>query len=198
MNSTKFNLILLIVMIQIACKGQVTDYYTALKTCIPLHVGVTPQGKADIILPNTECILGAGLPAITGITIDGKKIDENYFKGKITVLNFWFVGCLGCEKEMPGLNNIVAKYKSEPVNFVAIGRNNVKEIQGFLMRRPFNFVHVANGSSIVEDTFKLKWGYPFTIVSDQHSKIIFTSLGMTDEKMQQELVPVIDKALKGI
>ncbi len=191
-------ILLLIVNLNIACNGQVTDYNTALKSCTPLHVGVTPDGKPDIIMPNTDCIIGAKLPVFSGTTIDGKQIDANYFIGKITVINFWFVGCQGCEKEMPGLNQLAEKYKTAQVNFLAIGRNNPKDIRDFLMRRPFNFVHVANGNSIIEETFKLQWGYPFTIVTDQHAKIIFTSLGMTDEKMQTELVPVIDKALKRI
>ncbi|MBK9981281.1 MAG: TlpA family protein disulfide reductase [Saprospiraceae bacterium] len=179
-----------------ACTNHPKDYTTALASCKPLHFGVI-NGKPDIQLPNTDCIIGASLPKFGGIAVDGNVIDENYFKGKVTVLNFWFVGCQGCEKEMPGLNQVVEKYKSSHVNFLAIGRNNAQEIRDFLMQRSFNFTQLPNGTPIVDNVFKLKWGYPFTIVADQHQKIIFTSLGMTDQKMHDELEPAIDKALKG-
>ncbi|MGB3077443.1 MAG: TlpA disulfide reductase family protein [Saprospiraceae bacterium] len=189
-------LVSLSLLINISCKEKNRDYTTVLASCKPLHFAVT-NGKPDIQLPNTDCIIGAILPEFGGTTVDGKIIDENYFKGKVTVLNFWFVGCQGCEKEMPGLNKVVEKYKSLPVNFLAIGRNNEQEIRDFLMQRAFNFTQLPNGTPIVDNVFKLKWGYPFTIVVDQHHKIIFTSLGLTDQKMQDELEPAIDKALKG-
>ncbi|MEP6647753.1 MAG: hypothetical protein ABJC12_11750, partial [Saprospiraceae bacterium] len=80
-------------------------------------------------------------------------------------------------------------------NFLAIGRNNGEEIREFLTQRSFNFTQLPNGTPIVDNIFKLKWGYPFTIVADQHKRIIFTSLGMTDQQMKDELEPVIDKAL---
>lgn len=181
-------------LMNFSCNAQPKDYNTAISSCRPLHFAVT-NGKPDIQLPNTDCIIGATLPDFGGTTVDGKIIDENYFKGKVTVLNFWFVGCQGCEKEMPGLNQVAEKYKSKPVNFLAIGRNNAKEIRDFLMRRSFNFTQLPNGTPIVDNVFKLKWGYPFTIVADQNRKIIFTSLGMTDQKMRDELEPAIEKAL---
>jgi thiol-disulfide isomerase/thioredoxin len=196
MKFTFRHLIIFIMFCQLACKEQPKDYNTALASCKPLHFAVT-NGKPDIQLPNTDCIIGAILPKFGGTAVDGKIIDDNYFQGKVTVLNFWFVGCQGCEKEMPGLNQVVEKYKSKPVNFLAIGRNNAQEIRDFLMRSTFNFTQLPNGTPIVDNVFKLKWGYPFTIVADQHQKIIFTSLGMTDQKMHDELEPAIDKALKG-
>lgn len=180
--------------LQMSCKEQPKDYNTALASCKPLHFAVT-NGKPDIQLPNTDCIIDAILPEFSGTAVDGKIIDENYFNGKVTVLNFWFVGCQGCEKEMPGLNQVAEKYKSRPVNFLAIGRNNEQEIRDFLTQRSFNFTQLPNGTPIVDTIFKLKWGYPFTIVADQHKKIIYTSLGMTDQKMHDELEPAIDKAL---
>ena len=43
-------------------------------------------------------------------TIDGEKYDTTSLKGKVVVLNFWFVDCPPCRKEIPELNKLVKKY----------------------------------------------------------------------------------------
>jgi len=44
-------------------------------------------------------------------------------KGKIFVINFWFLECKPCVIEIPELNKIVEKHKSEEVLFLAFAMN---------------------------------------------------------------------------
>ena len=104
---------------------------------------------------------------------------------------------------MPGFNALVEKYKSKPVNFLAISRNKPEDIQEFVAERPFNVDHIALGESIANDIFHITWGYPTTIITDENYKIIFAKHGGADDstavqKIQDELIPVIDGALKKI
>ena len=59
--------------------------------------------------------------------LNGKTIDLKNLAGKILVLNYWFIGCLPCRKEIPKLNKIVDEYRSDSgVVFIAkIGRAHV-------------------------------------------------------------------------
>jgi hypothetical protein len=58
------------------------------------------------IYTGPECLIGARVPEFSAITIDGKEISPEYFTGKITVLNFWFLGCPPCLAETPGFNKV--------------------------------------------------------------------------------------------
>ena len=163
-------------------------------------------GKDDTIkIPTVPitCIVGSQLPLFEFTFMDGNPINEAYFKSKINVINFWFIGCHPCEAEMPGFNALVEKYKSKPVNFLAISRNKPEDIQEFVAERPFNVDHIALGESIANDIFHITWGYPTTIITDENYKIIFAKHGGADDstavqKIQDELIPVIDGALKKI
>jgi len=179
-----------------ACHTQrhLLDYNTAINACVPDTTN--RNGSISYFYWSADCLVGAQLPEFTAITMEGKKIDKNYFKGKVSVINFWFKGCMPCQAEMPAFNQLVEKYKSKPVNFLAIGRNTPEIITDFLVEHPFHFDHIANGDPIIGGAFQTRWGYPLTLIVDKHLKIIKTERGMNDQMMEAELIPVIDRALK--
>ncbi|HZV71432.1 MAG TPA: TlpA disulfide reductase family protein [Saprospiraceae bacterium] len=186
-----------------ACQKPPIDYATALATCKPDTIRMVIDKDTIVRLsPGIKCIIGSQLPEFSGLTMDGKKIDHDYLKGKVSVFNFWFIGCMPCEAEMPGFNRLTEKYKSSPVNFLAISRNSPKDIKEFLEKNPFTMDHIAYGEPLIVENFKHIWGYPTTIVADKHMKILFAKHGgRTDSlaisEIQKELIPIIDEALEG-
>src|SRR5687767_220505 len=67
--------------------------------------------KAEAQLPeNTKFpeykLLNKPIPEFTGQTLAGKKIDKAYYKGKVTLVNFMFIGCMPCMKEISALNQL--------------------------------------------------------------------------------------------
>jgi peroxiredoxin len=44
---------------------------------------------------------GAPSPAFSVRTIDGKTISSSELRGKVVVLNFWFIGCAVCRAMKP-------------------------------------------------------------------------------------------------
>ncbi len=205
---TNINSILcFIIVVQISCKSELTSvisYEEALKVCTPDTMKMFGLENDTTFIPYlpVNCIVGAQLPAFSGMTMDSVSIDSIYLENKVTVINFWFIGCQPCEAEMPGLNMLVLKYKDQPVNFLAISRNSPTHIEDFLITNPFNFDHIAYGEPIIVGNFKASWGYPLNIVADRNNKIVYAnSGGKTDstavEEIQRQLIPVIDEALKG-
>ena len=45
------------------------------------------------------------------------RIRTKDLKGKINVINFWFMKCAPCIAEIPALNTLVKKYKGKDINF---------------------------------------------------------------------------------
>lgn len=47
---------------------------------------------------------------ISGTTLQGKPLTLSSFRGKVTVVNVWWSGCLPCRKEMPMLSEVQKSY----------------------------------------------------------------------------------------
>lgn len=58
----------------------------------------------------------------TLITIDKDTLKQAYFKDKIVLMNFWFIGCYPCIREIPELNKIAAEFKDKIVFYCGFKR----------------------------------------------------------------------------
>ena len=148
-----------------------------------------------------DCLIGHLLPEINQKTIAGKQINYGYFEDKISIINFWFSDCAPCIAEIPGLNIIKKKFGTKHVNYLAIGRDSKDDIIQILKQTPWNFDQIEDGNKLIEETFKLKWGYPTTFIVNKKLEIIHAfSGGSTGEdaiqKIQDEIIPIIDEKLK--
>lgn len=65
-------------------------------------------------------------------------------KGKITVINFWFVACKPCVDEMPQLNKLAKKYAEKDVVFIAPALDSSENIQSFLKNHAFDYQILPN------------------------------------------------------
>ena len=197
----KLQTALFLLLLFLSCKSDpLIDYETAAKNC-PMDTMrfTTAKGQGVGYSMNFEGLIGAQLPEFSAKTMDGKEINKSYFKGKISIINFWFIGCHPCEDEMPVFNQLVEKYKDKPVQFLALSRNSPTDIDTFLLEHPFNVDHIAYAEPLIVDTFHGRWGYPITMVADQNMKILFITRGLgnanPESESQKEFVQVIDKAL---
>lgn len=164
------------------------SYQEGLDNCRRIAEENSKSNPGVMVLTNPDCMIGASAPEFSSLTLDGKPFTTLSLKGKITVLNFWMISCPPCIAEIPGLNNVLQKYGRENFNFVAIGMDDEKDVQKFLVSNPWSFDHVAAGSSLILDLFYIRWGFPTTFVFDQEGVIIGAfSGGKTDESAVQEI-----------
>lgn len=92
---------------------------------------------------------GKKFPEITINTISEKTISTKDFKDKIVVINWWSTGCAPCVKEIPELNKIAEKYKSNNnVLFLAITNDNRDRVTKFLEKHEFRFNQVFGNEKI--------------------------------------------------
>lgn len=178
-------------------EGNNLDYAEAIKRC----AGKNSKKEQSFFVPNPDCIVGAVLPNFECTTIRDKKINKAYFKGKVSILNFWFEGCAPCVAEVPGFQELVKKYGKDRLNYLAISLDSKDDVEGFLAQHDWDFDHVTNGKSIVKDTFHLEWGYPTTFLIDQNGIIIKNINGGKQDStasalIQEALIPSIESLLK--
>lgn len=127
---------------------------------------------------------GKPLPELRLRDIKGNIYDANSLKGKVVVLNFWFLACKPCRQEMPELNELVSKYKGRGVIFLGLGLDGEDAIQKFLQKTPFNYSIVPNTTELSYKTFGIS-SWPTHIVVDQDGIIRLVDVGNTTDNLKQ-------------
>lgn len=125
-------------------------------------------------------------PTFTGVTLDGKTIDSAALKGKILVLNLWFVNCPNCIQEIKLLNEIVDAYKeNKDVIFVGLASNTKPDLEKFLKKNPFKFQIIPNAGTFTLFKFgtakkngEYDLGYPTHVVIDREGKKVLQIEGV--------------------
>jgi thiol-disulfide isomerase/thioredoxin len=124
--------------------------------------------------------------------VNGNTFDIAHLKGKILVINFWFVGCGPCEVEMPELNELVNRYKNnKDVVFISFSKSSESKTRQFLNRKMFNYVTVSMDETLKND-FKISV-YPTNYVIDKMGMYHFASKGISAGS-----VTLINKAIQDL
>lgn len=102
-------------------------------------------------------------------SLDGKSYDLKALRGKIVVLNMWFVGCGPCRKEIPKLNEVVLEFKTRDVVFLAPSPDVAETLKDFLKKTPFDYSIVPAAERIL-DQFNIAT-FPTHIVIDREGQV---------------------------
>ena len=116
--------------------------------------------------------IGQEIESFSTHDMNGKKVKLKDLRGKVVMLNFWFIGCPPCRAEIPELNKLVELYKDNPnVVFLAVALDARYDIRTFLKTSPFNFDIIDDGRSIA-DIYKIHL-YPTSVILDKEGKVAF-------------------------
>ncbi len=121
-------------------------------------------------------LIGKEAPTIKFKALESKNREIYDWKGKITIINFWFIACPPCIKEIPLLNQFVDKYKNNPnIRFLAITFNNKEELKFFRDKFQFDYEIIPYGRDII-DQFQIK-GYPNHLLVNPDGIIVSQEVG---------------------
>ena len=131
-------------------------------------------------------------PLFSVVDVDGVKYDLSQLKGKVVVLNFWFIGCAPCKREVPELNALVEKYKTKDVVFLAFEVNDNTAEKVKAVARGFNYTQIPSTRKPgdVAAKYKIKT-YPTSYVIDQAGIIRFGLAAYNPFKL-----PELDKTIE--
>ncbi len=158
-------------------------------------------------------------PEFSVQSIYGEQFTQDSLINKITLLNFWFYGCMPCVAEIPALNKVAEYYKDHPkVQLLSFFRDsiyidqelNVPKFQStaiaikdekVIADGPYaielNFIQMANSKDEC-DAFNVL-AYPTNIIIDHTGQIheIFVGASIKDnEHLKNNLIFKIDRLLE--
>ncbi len=125
--------------------------------------------------------------------LDGETLRLADFKGKVVVLNFWYISCPPCRVEIPGLNKLVDEFSGQDVVFIGFALDKPEELRSFLKEFAFKYRIVAEASAI-----RSLYGvsvFPTHVIINKQGQIEFFLLGGSPNQ-DEELRPLIKNLLR--
>jgi thiol-disulfide isomerase/thioredoxin len=130
--------------------------------------------------------------------INGNIISSEKAKGKVMVLNFWFIDWGACAPELPEVNAAYEKYKdNKDIIFAAITFDKLDKVKTFLKESKsyIKYPIVTDGDDIV-DLFGID-GFPTNIIIDKKGYYYYKSSGYDMSGRPSGIAKKIEAALQG-
>jgi peroxiredoxin len=168
------------------------EYDTALANC--------PK-KTLLDIMTSGCMIGVKAPDFKATTVDGKPVRLSDLKGKVVVLNFWFIACAPCHAEAPALKKIATQFSKDNVVFISIARETGDDLKKYLADNSFFNTNISDKSSDINKIIYHVFGFPTTLVIDKDGKIRYYTLGGStsesgsEKQLNEKLIPAISAAL---
>jgi thiol-disulfide isomerase/thioredoxin len=132
---------------------------------------------------------GKLFPATKFVSLNSDSISTKSFPGKYIVINWWATTCGPCRQEIPGLNSLVEKYKSNSdVVFLAVAFNKKEDLEYYLNLKEFKYIQTLGDKG----TAKLFGeSFPKNLIINPRGMITYYSEGGNEGRFLE-----IDKELK--
>jgi peroxiredoxin len=124
-------------------------------------------------------------PVFNVVSMEGKRFNSADLKGKIVVLNLWFINCPFCVEEIKLLNQLVDEYKdNRDVVFIGMATNNKVQLESFLKKNPFKYNVVPSAMMQIlsfgtpNRKGEINMPFPVHIVIDRDNKMVVDTNGL--------------------
>lgn len=115
---------------------------------------------------------GMTAPDVSISIIGGPKVSLSSFRGKVVILNFWFIGCPVCRALKPQLNEFKTRFAgNDEVVFLALAPDRESEVKNYLVKEPFDYLQAAD-ANVALSMFKFG-GYPKNVVISKTGEIVY-------------------------
>ena len=118
--------------------------------------------------------IGLPVPDLSIETLDGNILNLGSLRGNIVVLNWWHIRCSPCIEDMPGLNDLVEKYASDRVIFLAVADNTPTELKEFFKEHKFDYQITLCSDRLREILGRV---YPRHIIIDATGVVVYNQTG---------------------
>ena len=112
------------------------------------------------------------LDELTLTDINGQVHSLETLKDKIIVIDFWFINCGSCIKEIPDLNTLKAEFEMEDIEWFGVTYDPKENVERFLKRIKFDYTIIPDSKHLT-DRFNIRF-YPTTLIIDTNRKIVYT------------------------
>ncbi|MGA2711492.1 MAG: TlpA disulfide reductase family protein [Bryobacteraceae bacterium] len=109
--------------------------------------------------------------------LDGRKWTRKALIGKVVVVNFWATWCPPCRKEMPDLDALYKKFKTQGLVVLAISDEDEAKVRAFRKTRAVSYPVMLDKGRQVNELFRVE-GIPKTYIYGRDGKLVTESIDM--------------------
>lgn len=136
---------------------------------------------------------GTVAPDWTLYAADGKKMSLTQMKGKVILLDFYFIGCIPCMQAIKPLNNLYEKYRNQNVVIASITeRDSKKSVLAFEKNYRIKYPGYVNAADVVK-SYHVN-AFPTFYFIDKEGKIAKVIDGYSDG-FEGKVTSIIDNLL---
>lgn len=125
-------------------------------------------------------------PTFAVLAMDGSRVDMAALRGKVVVINLWFVNCPNCVEEITLLNKLVDDNASnKDVVFLGLAASSKPALDKFLAKNPFKYTVVPGAQMIILGKFgvpdrkgEIDIPFPMHFVLDRTGKVVMKEQGV--------------------
>ena len=119
--------------------------------------------------------LNSPFPKIALPDTENIEFNIEQYKGKLVIINFWFIECPPCRREIPYLNQLRKDIENEEIEFVAVSPETTEEVLDFVKLFNFNYRQIPNAQKLLR---KFGTSFPKTILVDKKGTIRYIDNGI--------------------
>ncbi|WP_311951568.1 peroxiredoxin family protein [Mucilaginibacter terrae] len=136
---------------------------------------------------------GTAAPDWTLHDVNGNKVSLSEMKGKVVVMDFYFIGCAGCMLSVKPLNAIYEKYKNKDVVIISLSeRDKQKAVLAFEKQYTIKYPGCIDAANVVKAYHVT--AFPTYYFIDKDGKVASTLVGYDDD-FEQNVTAHIEKLL---
>ena len=117
--------------------------------------------------------VGFKAPAFTVRNLKGQRVQLADHKGKVVILNLWATWCGPCRVEMPGMENLYRRYRSQGLEILAVSldKGSPEKVRIFADEYRLSFPVLMDSEGEVENLYHTLT-IPTTFVIDKKGMIV--------------------------
>jgi peroxiredoxin len=113
-------------------------------------------------------------PEFTGTTLEGKEVALSDFRGKVVVLNFWFIGCRACVLEEESLARLTKDIDAAQTVLIGLSRDDIADVRKYIegdSPKGHDFYHMQlPGAADAAKAYNIR-AFPTHVIIDRYGRI---------------------------
>jgi peroxiredoxin len=184
--------------------GLVSDYYDETKylnynldeldlATANFNVPKTFKPREKQSAPLDLLAVGTTAPDWTLYDANGKKLSLSELKGKVVLLDFYFIGCSGCMASIIPLNTIFEKFRNQDLIIASLTERDSKDaVLDFEKRYKVKFTGYINAADVVKSYHVT--AFPTYYFIDKVGKVGNVFVGVSDD-FEEKVTSVVNDLL---
>jgi peroxiredoxin len=149
-----------------------------------------------------HAIPGKQMNTFDAVSLSGTRFNEASFKGKVTLINFWFEACAPCIAETKELNELYEHFRDKPnFQFLSFTFDPVEQIKRFVEKNRVSYPVIRLEKEQIRK-LNFDFGYPVTLLVDTSGTIRYfkpggsTNSEIVKEYFKKEVYPRLTKLIE--